>query len=164
MLDGDGARGCVDCRHSAGDIAKRAGDDFISVEIRAVGAARPPSAELITRLDLVERSGLGVIELHGIGSIAAEERFLGKMDGDIFFIANRWRRNGDGAAGRINAAYQPSQTVFLPLFAFMGLFFRDVGLLDRDNRSRKDGLSIVAKLATHKDALPRLEVRQKNRS
>src|SRR5260370_7640919 len=153
MLDGDGARGCVDCRHSAGDIAKRAGDDFISVEIRAVGAARPPSAELVTRLDLVERSGLGVIELHGIGSIAAEDRFLGKMDGDIFFIANRCRRNGDGAPGRFNAASQPSQTVFLPLVAFMGFFFHDVGLLVRETAPPQAVLSLFASLPSPQPAV-----------
>src|SRR5260221_13086228 len=84
------------------------------------------------------------------------------MDGNSLIFAHGWKRNGDGAVGRIYTAYQSSQAVFLPLFAFVGFFFGDVRLLDGDNRGRKDGFSVVGELATYKDAVPSLEVRQRN--
>jgi len=85
------------------------------------------------------------------------------VHGNALFFALGRQRNANRAAGSIDAVYQPSEAVFLPLFAFAGLLFRDVRLFMAMIDAATTNVPSLASLPRTRNAVARLDIRQLDR-
>src|SRR6266852_762967 len=107
------------------DVAKRPGHNFLGGKFRAVFAPRAPRAHLVASLYLRQRARLGIIKFHRVRRISPHQRFS-CVNRHVLPSRRVHRADHDRAARRIRALHQPANSVTLPLFALVGLLFRNV--------------------------------------
>ena len=121
-------------------------------------------AQLIARLDLLDRCRLRIVEFHRVRRVSPQDRRLRRVNHRRFCHARHRRpRNRNRSRCRIHRLHQPAHSTLLPVAQVLLFLGIHISALHRHDSQRRNRFRIVGRSAAHDNSIAHLQIGNVNR-